>query len=79
MKDSALRSALFILFICCCAYILSMFNRVCPAVISLDLCRDLSLDNSQISLLSGLTLLSYGAMQLPSGLLADWLGGRRSW
>ena len=76
MKAS--RSAFYILALCCAAYILSMFHRVCPAVISLDLSRDFGLDNSTLGMLSGATFLSYGLMQLPSGLLADKLGGRRS-
>ena len=76
MKAS--RSAFYILGLCCTAYILSMFHRVCPAVISLDLTRDFGLDNSTLGMLSGATFLSYGLMQLPSGLLADKLGGRRS-
>lgn len=76
MKNS--RTALFILALCCCSYILSMFHRVCPAVLSLDLMRDIGLDNSTLSMLAGATFFSYGLMQLPSGLLADRLGGRRA-
>lgn len=76
MKAS--RSALCVLALCCTAYVLSMFHRVCPAVISLDLCRDLGLDNSTLGMLAGATFLSYGLMQLPSGILADKLGGRRA-
>ena len=75
---STTRSSFIVLSLCCCAYILSMFHRVCPAVLALDLSRDLGLDNSGMGLLSGLTLLAYGLMQLPSGLLADRLGGRRA-
>lgn len=72
------RASFIVLGLCCCAYVLSMFHRVCPAVLALDLSRDLGLDNSGMGLLSGLTLLAYGLMQLPSGLLADRLGGRRA-
>ena len=72
------RTAILILAICCAAYILSMFHRVCPAVISLDLGRDLGLDNGGMSMMSAVTLLSYGLMQLPSGLLADRMGGKRA-
>ncbi len=69
---------MIILLLCCAAYILSMFHRVCPAVIALDLGHDLGLDNGGMSMLSAVTLFSYGLMQLPSGLLADKLGGKRS-
>ena len=78
MSPKQRQTALTVLIICCFAYILSMFHRACPAIIALDLSRDLGLDNAGLGLMSGATLLSYGLMQLPSGLLADRLGGRKS-
>ena len=78
MEKQQARTALIVLILCCGGYILSMFHRACPAIIALDLGRDLGLDNTGLGLMSGATLLAYGLMQLPSGLLADRLGGRRS-
>ncbi len=78
MNKTQTRAAFLVLILCCGGYILSMFHRACPAIIALDLGRDLGLDNAGLGLMSGATLLSYGLMQLPSGLLADRMGGRRS-
>ena len=78
MEKQRTRTALIVLLLCCGGYVLSMFHRACPAIIALDLGRDLGLDNAGLGLMSGAALLSYGLMQLPSGLLADRLGGRRS-
>lgn len=76
--DKTLRKALLLLFFACFLYILSFFHRVCPAVISLDLGRELGLDTESLTLFSSATMLAYGLMQLPSGLLADALGGRKA-
>ena len=78
MTQEQKRTATLILLLCCGSYILSMFHRACPAILSLDLEKDLGLDNSALALMSGATLLSYALMQLPSGILADRLGGRLS-
>ena len=72
--DKTLRKALLLLFFACFLYILSFFHRVCPAVISLDLGRELGLDTESLTLFSSATMLAYGLMQLPSGLLADAVG-----
>lgn len=77
MKSFASRAGL-VLGLSCAVYILSFFHRVCPAVISLDLGRDLSMSSSHIGFLSSSTMLAYGLMQLPSGLLADAVGGRKA-
>ena len=76
--DKTLRKALLLLFFACFLYILSFFHRVCPAVISLDLGRELGLDTESLTLFSSATMLAYGLMQLPSGLLADAVGGRKA-
>lgn len=59
-------------------YICTLFYRMAPAVLAHDLAASLSVSLTDLSLLSGATMLSYGLMQLPSGLLADAFGGRRT-
>lgn len=59
-------------------YALSVFHRVCPSVLAVDLMRDFSLDAASFSLISSATMLGYAATQIPSGLLADIAGGRRT-
>lgn len=76
--DKTFRKALLLLFFACFIYILSFFHRVCPAVIALDLSHDLGLGTESLTLFSSATMLAYGLMQLPSGLLADAVGGRRA-
>ncbi len=78
MTQEQRRTAIIILMLCCGAYILSMFHRACPAILAVSLEQELGLDNSALALMSGATLLSYALMQLPSGILADRLGGRLS-
>lgn len=76
--DKADKQRYGILGLLCAIYVLSFFHRVCPAVISLDLSADLGVHPAELGLLSGSTMLAYGLMQLPSGLLADAIGGRKA-
>ena len=57
-------------------YICTMFYRMAPTVLALDIARDMSLSASDMAMLGAATMLGYGIMQLPSGLLSDWLGGK---
>lgn len=59
-------------------YVGTMFYRMAPTVLALDLAASLNVATSDLALLSGATMAAYGLMQLPSGLLADALGGRRT-
>ncbi len=63
--------------LCCLIYILSFFHRVCPAVLAVDISRDLGVSVADIGFFSSATMLAYGLMQLPSGLLADAFDGRK--
>lgn len=62
---------------CCLLYILSFFSRNSTAVIVPDLQQELGFTTANIGLISGSTMLAYGLMQLPAGLLTDAFGGRR--
>jgi sugar phosphate permease len=59
-------------------YVCTMFYRMAPTVLALDIAKDMSLSASDMSMLGAATMLGYGIMQLPSGLLSDWLGGKKT-
>lgn len=67
-----------ILSLLCCVYIFSFFLRLCPAVLSLDISRDLSISTAEVALFSSATMFTYGLIQLPSGLLSDAFGGKNT-
>lgn len=60
------------------AYMLVTFHRLCPAVVAVDMMRDLGAGGGLLGLLSGAFFYSYALMQLPAGLLADSWGARRT-
>lgn len=70
------RNILFLL--CCLLYLMSYFQRSALAVLSMDLVRDLGFSLNQLSLVSGIAMLSYGFMQMPAGLITDRLGARKT-
>lgn len=59
-------------------YALSFFQRVYPSVLAPNLMESFQIDASSFSLISSATMLGYAITQIPSGLLADVLGGRRT-
>ncbi len=73
-----LTSPLAVLSLLSAGYALSFFHRVCPSVLAVDLMKDFSLDAASFSLISSATMLGYALTQIPSGLLADIVGGRRT-
>jgi len=60
------------------AYMLVIFHRLCPAVVAVDMMRDLGAGGGLLGMLSGAYFYSYAVMQLPAGLLADSWGARRT-
>jgi MFS family permease len=58
-------------------YFLSYLFRVVNAVIAPDLTADLSLDPSQLGMLTAAYFISFAACQLPLGILLDRFGPRR--
>ena len=68
----------WILAVVCLMYILSFFHRVCPTVIAVDLMESLSLTPARLSLLSLTTMAAYGMVQMPSGMIGDVYGPRRT-
>ena len=51
---------------------------MCPTVLISDLTSDLSITTKEVTFFSSATLFTYGLMQLPSGLLADAFGGKKT-
>ena len=58
-------------------YFLSYLYRTVNAIIAPDLVRDIGLDPASLGLLTSVYLLSFGAFQLPLGVLLDRYGPRR--
>ncbi|MDL2313940.1 MFS transporter [Desulfovibrio sp. OttesenSCG-928-C14] len=70
--------ALLILLLVCLTNVISMFLRTCPAILALDLQASFQTGPGVLALLSSATLIGYGIMQLPSGLITDAFGGRKT-
>ena len=60
------------------AYLLSFFHRVAPAAISGDLQSAFAIGGAQLGTLAATYFYVYTLMQIPTGVLSDTLGPRRS-
>ncbi len=58
-------------------YLMGFFQRVAPAVMTDELMADFGISAAGLGNLSAFYFYSYVAMQVPTGLLADWWGPRR--
>jgi sugar phosphate permease len=76
--DQRLKYAIFLFILICLAYLFVTFHRVSPAVIALDIMRDTGIGGTVMGIMSSVFFLTFGFMQLPSGILADSLGPRRT-
>ncbi len=68
-------------FICAAtflAYFVVYFHRVCPAVIAQDMQSDFRAGGWLLGLLGSAYFYAYGLMQIPTGLLTDSWGPRRT-
>jgi len=74
----ALRYRWVIFWILATGYILVYFHRLCPAVVAVDMMRDLAAGGTLLGLLGSAYFYPYAVMQLPAGLLADSWGPRRT-
>jgi sugar phosphate permease len=74
----ALRYRWLIFWILAFSYILVYFHRLCPAVVAVDMMRDLQASGALLGLLSSAYFYAYALMQVPAGLLSDSWGPRRS-
>lgn len=63
------------IFLC---YVLVFFHRLCPAVIALDIQASFGLTGTLLGVLGSAYFYSYALMQLPTGLMADSWGPRKT-
>ena len=64
-----------LIFLC---YVLVFFHRLCPAVIALDIQTSFGLSGTLLGVLASAYFYAYAAMQLPTGLMADSWGPRKT-
>ncbi len=60
------------------SYIFVYFDRVAPAVVAPELMKEFALTATSLGVLSSMYFYPYAAMQIPSGILSDYLGPRFS-
>lgn len=82
MNSSPLNKALhyrwLIFWILAFGYVLVYFHRLCPAVVAVDMMRDLHTGGAMLGLLGSAYFYPYALMQLPAGLLSDSWGSRKT-
>jgi sugar phosphate permease len=76
--SKALRYRWLIFWILAFSYILVYFHRLCPAVVALDMMRDLKTGGALMGFLGAAYFYPYALMQLPAGLLSDSWGPRKT-
>ncbi len=77
-NDPLARHGLRIFLLLCLAYLFVPFHRVSPAVMAVDIMREMGIGAPAMGALASVFFFTFGCMQLPSGLLADSLGPRRT-
>ena len=78
LLNKALRYRWLVFWILAFAYILVYFHRLCPAVVAVDMMRDLQAGGALLGLLGSAYFYPYAIMQLPAGLLSDSWGPRKT-
>ena len=68
----------FICLLIFSCYVLVFFHRLCPAVIALDLQNSFHISGTLLGVLASAYFYSYAIMQLPTGLMADSWGPRKT-
>lgn len=64
-----------LIFLC---YVLVYFHRLCPAVIALDIQTSFGITGTLLGVLGSAYFYTYAIMQLPTGLMADSWGPRKT-
>jgi sugar phosphate permease len=64
-----------LIFLC---YVLVFFHRLCPAVIALDIQSAFGISGTLLGVLSSAYFYAYALMQMPTGLMADSWGPRKT-
>jgi sugar phosphate permease len=75
-KPSGYRWIVF--FLLAFGYLLVYFHRLCPAVVALDMQADLKTSGALLGFLAAAYFYPYALMQIPSGLLSDSWGPRKT-
>ena len=76
-RDRA-RIAARMLAVLCAAFMASQFFRVSNAVIAPELMRTLSISSEAMGVITGAFFFAFGIMQIPTGILLDRFGPRRT-
>lgn len=76
--DKTMRYRWLIFAILALGYVLVYFHRLCPAVVAVDMMRDLKASGVLTGVLGAAYFYPYAAMQLPAGLLSDSWGPRNT-
>ena len=76
--QKVLRYRWIIFWILACGYVLVYFHRLCPAVLAVDMMRDLKTGGALTGFLGAAYFYPYAVMQLPAGLLSDSWGPRNT-
>ncbi len=77
-QSSSKGAAVRIVATLCSVYVVSQFFRASHAVVAPDLVRELGLTPDDLGLLTGAFFVSFGAAQIPIGMLLDRFGPRRT-
>ena len=72
------RIAARMLAVLCAAFMASQFFRVSNAVIAPELMRTLSISSEAMGVITGAFFFAFGMMQIPTGILLDRFGPRRT-
>ncbi|MFZ5572978.1 MAG: MFS transporter [Thermodesulfobacteriota bacterium] len=78
LMRKALRYRWLIFSLLSASYILVYFHRTCPAVLAMEIMRDLKTGGTLTGLLGAAYFYPYALMQLPAGLLSDSWGPRKT-
>lgn len=78
LRDRTRRRGWLIFWILAFGYVLVYFHRLCPAVVAVDMMRDLNAGAGLIGFLGSAYFYPYAVMQLPAGLLSDSWGPRKT-
>ncbi|MDF1555543.1 MAG: MFS transporter [Deferrisomatales bacterium] len=78
LLTKARRYRWLIFWVLALGYVLVYFHRLCPAVVAVDMMRDLEAGGVLVGLLGSAYFYPYAIMQLPAGLLSDSWGPRRT-
>lgn len=68
----------FICLLIFASYVLVFFHRLCPAVIALEMQEDFGISGTLLGLLGSTYFYAYAIMQLPTGLMVDSWGPRKT-